>query len=72
MTIQAIVQSTAGLLGDKAAAEYIGSTPGTMSVWRSTGRYNLPFIKVGRNVKYRKSDLDAWLEKRTRTSGATA
>jgi predicted DNA-binding transcriptional regulator AlpA len=72
MTLQAIIKATHELLDEKAAAQHIGSTPGTMSVWRSTGRYNLPFIKVGRNVRYRKSDLDAWLEKRTRTSGATA
>jgi predicted DNA-binding transcriptional regulator AlpA len=41
-------------------------------VWRSTGRYNLPFIKIGRNVRYRRADLIAWLEKRTRETGATA
>ena len=46
--------------------------PGTLGVWRSTGRYNLPFLKVGRAVRYRRADLLAWLEKRTRETGATA
>lgn len=46
-------------------------TPGTLSVWRSTGRYALPFLKVGRKVRYRRVDLLAWLEKRTRSTGAT-
>jgi predicted DNA-binding transcriptional regulator AlpA len=36
------------------------------------GRYALPFIKIGRNVRYRRADLLAWLEKRTRETGATA
>ncbi len=72
MTIQDIVQSGRDLLDEKAAAQFLDNSPGTLSVWRSTGRYNLPFIKVGRNVRYRRSDLIAWLEKRTRETGATA
>ena len=60
-----------GLVGEKEAAAIIGVTPGTLQVWRSTGRYAIPFIKVGRLVKYRPSDLQSWLESRTRVSGAT-
>jgi excisionase family DNA binding protein len=47
------------------AAEYLGVRPQTLSVWRSNKRYPIPFIKVGQGVRYRKSDLDAWLESRT-------
>lgn len=47
------------------AAAYIGVTEGTLSVWRCTKRYDIPYIKVGRLVKYRKSALDAWLLSRT-------
>ena len=54
-------------LDEKAAAAVLDVTPGTLSVWRSTGRYALPFLKVGRNVRYRHSDLLAWLEKRQAT-----
>ena len=54
------------------AAEYLGVSPGTLSVWRSVGRYNLPFVKVGRLVRYQQDVLDAWLESRTRANGATA
>jgi excisionase family DNA binding protein len=43
-----------------------------LSVWRSTGRYNLPFFKIGRKVRYRRADLDAWLAARYRETGATA
>jgi predicted DNA-binding transcriptional regulator AlpA len=60
------------LLDEKQAARFLDNSPGTLSVWRSTGRYNLPFIKIGRNVRYRRADLIAWLEKRTRETGATA
>ncbi len=47
------------------AADYLGITPGTLNVWRCTKRHQIPYIKVGRLVKYRKSDLDKWLESRT-------
>ena len=59
------------LLSPPEAAAYIGVSENTLGVWRCVGRYAIPFIKVGRLVRYRASDLDAWLESRTRTSGAT-
>lgn len=72
MSIQEIMQTGKHLLDEKEAAAVINVVPGTLSVWRSTGRYALPFVKVGRKVRYRQSDLLAWLEKRTRETGATA
>ena len=72
MTLPSIVQAGKELLDEKTAAAVLNVTPGTLSVWRSTGRYALPFLKVGRKVRYRYSDLHAWLEKRTRDTGATA
>ena len=71
-TLQTIVSAGADLLDDHAAAALLDVSPGTLSVWRSTGRYNLPFLKVGRVVRYRRADLDAWLAARVRESGATA
>lgn len=72
MTIQEIIDRTRELVDEREAARVLDTAPGTLSVWRSTGRYALPFVKVGRNVRYRRSDLIAWLEKRTRETGATA
>jgi excisionase family DNA binding protein len=71
-TLRNVIDSGADLLDDKAAAAVLDVSPGTLSVWRSTGRYALPFLKIGRKVRYRRSDLQAWMESRTRESGATA
>lgn len=60
------------LLDEKAAADFLNVQPGTLSVWRSTGRYRVPFVKVGHLVRYKRTDLEKWLESRTRASGATA
>ena len=54
------------LLTRTEAAKYLGLTnPQTLGVWACEGRYDLPYIRVGRHVRYRQSDLDAWLERRT-------
>lgn len=53
------------LLDTERAAALIGVLPETLEVWRCTRRYDLPFIKVGRAVRYRPSDIQKWLESRT-------
>ena len=47
---------------DEAAA-YIGCTADTLRVWTSKRR--IPFVKVGRLTRFRKADLDRWLDSRT-------
>jgi excisionase family DNA binding protein len=60
------------LLDTATAAQYLGLQRNTLEVWRSAGRYNLPFVRVGRSIRYRRGDLDAWLTARTATqTGAT-
>ena len=71
-SLQNLIATGADLLDDKAAAAILDVSPGTLSVWRSTGRYALPFLKIGRKVRYRRADLDAWLAARLRETGATA
>ena len=63
--------ATEQLSPDEAAA-YLGIKPQTLAVWRSAGRYDLPFVRVGRSIRYRVSDLEAWLVRRTATSVAKA
>jgi hypothetical protein len=67
-----LIESGADLLSPEQAAAFLDTSPGTLSVWRSTGRYALPFLKIGRKVRYRKGDLLAWMASRTRENGATA
>ena len=71
-SLNELVQRTRDLLDERQAAEVLQVAPGTLSVWRSRGRYKIPFIKVGHLVRYRRGDLDAWLDSRTRANGATA
>ncbi|MBE3123710.1 MAG: helix-turn-helix domain-containing protein [Planctomycetes bacterium] len=52
------------LLNEQEAAAYMGLKPNTLAVWRSTGRYGLPFLKVGKAVRYRVADLEKWLSAR--------
>lgn len=55
------------LLTTDEAAKVLDVKPGTLEVWRAAGRYQLPYVKVGRNIRYRRRDLLAFLEKRTVT-----
>lgn len=51
------------LLTPSQAAEILGVTIGTLAVWRCTARYPLPFVKIGRRVKYRLNDINNFIEK---------
>jgi excisionase family DNA binding protein len=52
------------LLSPKEVADYLRVTVGTLSVWRSTKRYPLPFIKVGSKIFYRTSAVEAFVASR--------
>jgi len=58
-------QGQAELLSRKEAAAYLGVGVQTLAIWKSAKRYDLPVIKVGRLARYRKEDLDRFLENRT-------
>ena len=53
------------LINTEQAAAYLGVTSRTLEVWRCTKRHSIPYIKVGRLVKYRKTELDRWLARQT-------
>lgn len=57
----------AELIHPALAAVLLGLKETTLRNWRSTGRYRLPYVKVGRRVMYRRCDLDAFIERRTLT-----
>lgn len=52
------------LLTTKHASEYLQISVGTLAVWRTNNTYNIPYIKCGGRVRYRRADLDAWLASR--------
>lgn len=49
------------LMDQKTAAAYLGTTVGSLNVWRANGKHKIPFVRWGHNIRYRKSDLDAWI-----------
>jgi len=61
----AIASRPAPLVDEKVAAEILGVTAGTLSVWRCTRRYPLPYTKIGRAVRYRVEDLERFIHDRT-------
>lgn len=56
------------LLSRKDAAKYLGVTEHTLAVWKCTKRYALPVVKIGRLVKYKRSDLDSFISRQTLAS----
>jgi excisionase family DNA binding protein len=60
----------AELLTPIEAAQFLSLKVKTLAVWRSTGRHALPFIRCGGRIRYRRSDLEAWMADRHHTSNA--
>lgn len=60
------------LMSREEAAEYLGVSPKTLATWATTKRYPLPLVKVGRSVRYRVADLEAFIQSRTVNTGAPA
>ena len=51
------------IIGKKEGSEILGIKKQTLYEW--VVQRKIPFIKVGRLTKFRRSDLEAWLKKRT-------
>ena len=51
------------LLSRREAAAYLGVAEQTLAIWKCTKRQQLPFVKIGKLVKYRKQDLDEFIAK---------
>lgn len=60
-----IANNNKSLFDTREAADYLSVEPGTLEVWRCTKRHRIPFIKVGRLVRYRKEALDSFLVNNT-------
>lgn len=49
------------LLTPDEVAELLRTSPGTLRYWRHVG-IGPPSFKLGRRVKYRRADLEAWVD----------
>ena len=54
-------------MNTKDAAKYLGLSHHTLNQWRHQGRGPL-FVRLGRAIRYRKADLDDYLECSARRS----
>ena len=52
-----VINKLPGDVSPEVAGKFLSTAPRTLSIWRSTGRYNLPYYKAGRTVRYRVTDL---------------
>ena len=59
------------LLDEREASTYLKISPRTIQTWRLTGE-GPAFVKIGRAVRYRRSDLDAYISTRICASTAQA
>ncbi len=54
-------------LTDREASIYLGMSQSWLRQSRVTGNPDAPpFLKIGRSVRYLRSDLDIWLERKRR------
>jgi len=57
------------LLTPQQAADYLQLHPVTLARWRSRGT-GLPYIFVGDQIRYRRVDIEAWLDRNTQNGAA--
>jgi len=50
------------LLTEDEAAQLLKIQPATLAPWRVKGRPILPFVRVGRCVRYRRQDILSFIE----------
>ena len=50
------------LLTTAEAANFLALKPASLTTWRCTGAVRLPFVKIGGAVRYRRRDLERYLE----------
>ena len=53
------------LLTTPEVADITGNTISTIATWRCTRKVNIPYIKIGKSVRYRLSDVIKFLDDMT-------
>ena len=60
------------LLTNDEAADFLRISRLTLPVWRCTKRHRIPYVRVGSAVRYRRADLEKYLESRVTGGDAPA
>lgn len=60
---------TQGLIGPAELAEYLGVPVATVYKWNHLGT-GPRFLRIGKHVRYRPSDVASWLEQHTHREAA--
>lgn len=68
----ALQLSPSDLLTPDQVAATLGLSHRTLAAWRSSRRSELPWVKVGSRIRYRRQDVAAWLESRRHRTSAEA
>ena len=69
--MQAVRKNTSGvknLLTTSEAAKFLSIPARTLENWRCNQRYDLPYVKLGRIIRYRMADLENWVQGRLVTN----
>jgi hypothetical protein len=64
MTLLKSPQNITPLLEPSEVSRILGVTVKSLAVWRCTKRYALPYIKVGKSVRYRSEDVQTFINSR--------
>ena len=57
------------LLMPEEAAQVLRISPRTLAKWRSTGENNIPYVKVGKSVRYRPADIQNHIDSHIKHAG---
>lgn len=65
-----LIDGGSSLLTDQEACQYLRIRPRQLYTWRVAGM--IPFIRIGRSIRYRRSDLEALIDAMTVVSPGAA
>ena len=51
------------LMTTQEVADYLRIKKQTLEAWRSKNINNIPYIKIATSVRYRRRDLEEWVQK---------
>lgn len=65
MKLQELSLDLDTLTDTEGASNLLAIPTATLIKWRSTGEVRIPYVRIGRQIKYRTSDLKAFIETST-------